>query len=300
MIFSFPGGHSGGEPPVPIPNTEVKPSSADGTAGISCGRVGHCREFFIGGDMEKNIPSKVKLIQECVEKIIIWIKKKVQITGKKGVIYGLSGGIDSAVVAVLCQRAFPENNMALILPCESSDNDIHDAMSIIEKYHISYRNIDLTQIYQQLLSNTDIDATYDNKIARANIKPRLRMIVLYYFASILGYLVVGTGNKSEISIGYFTKYGDGGVDILPLGNILKSDIFEIAKFLAIPQSIISKTPSAGLWKNQTDEQEMGFSYEQLDNFLKYGKLQDQEIEKAIVRMRRLSVHKRNIPPAPKF
>jgi len=248
--------------------------------------------------MGDNKKTKTDILERKIEKIITWIRAKVKEAGKKGVIFGLSGGIDSAVIAVLCQRAFPEHTISLILPCESQESDIQDAMSIIEKYHINYRNIDLTPVYLQLLSLIDPDDKYNNKIARANLKPRLRMTVLYYFANIFDYLVVGTGNKSEISIGYFTKYGDGGVDILPLGNSLKSEVIEMAQFLEIPQHIISKPPSAGLWENQTDEGEMGFSYEQLDYFLTYGKLKDKKVEDIIKRMHQLSAHKRTIPPVP--
>ncbi|HNR66148.1 MAG TPA: NAD(+) synthase, partial [Atribacterota bacterium] len=225
--------------------------------------------------------------------------KKVRTAGKKGVIFGLSGGLDSAVLAVLCKRAFPDNTTALILPCESIENDLIDAMQITNKYHIDYQQFDLTPLYRQIISITNTQ-NFNNKMAKANIKPRLRMIMLYYFASIHDYLVVGASNKSEISIGYFTKYGDGGVDILPLGNIVKSEIFEIARFLEIPENIISKPPSAGLWENQTDEQEMGFSYEQLDTFLKYGTLKNKNIERVILAMNRLSTHKRKRPPAPEI
>ena len=244
--------------------------------------------------MEKYDKSKIELLDKKVGKIISWMKRKVLKAGKRGIIFGLSGGLDSAVVAALGQQAFPDNAMALILPCESIDQDIQDAMEIVNRYHLNYQHIDLTSIYHQLLSI--MGTSQDNKIAKANIKPRLRMIVLYYFAALLEYLVVGTSNKSEIAIGYFTKYGDGGVDILPLGNILKSDIYEIARFLDIPQKIISKPPSGGLWEEQTDEQEMGFSYEQLDNFLKYGKLEDKKIKEDIIRMSKSSAHKRNRPP----
>nr|ADM95044.1 NAD synthase [uncultured Atribacterota bacterium] len=242
---------------------------------------------------------KNKILPSRVEKLINWIKTKVKVAGKRGVIYGLSGGLDSAVVAICCKLAFPDNSIALILPCESKEDDLLDAMTVVEKFQIKYQHIDLTPVYQKLLSIINSN-NCDNKLARANIKPRLRMIVLYYFANILEYLVVGTGNKSEISIGYFTKYGDGGVDILPLGNILKSEIFEIARLLEVPDKIIAKPPSAGLWENQTDEQEMGFSYEQLDNFLKYGKIQEKEVEKVILRMKRKSAHKRKLPPSPKI
>ena len=244
--------------------------------------------------MEINNKSKMELSAKKVNKIISWMKRKVLKAGKRGIIFGLSGGLDSAVVAALGQQAFPDNTMALILPCESIAQDIEDAMEIVNRYHLNYQQIDLTSIYHQLLSI--MDTSQDNKMAKANIKPRLRMIVLYYFAAFMEYLVVGTSNKSEIAIGYFTKYGDGGVDILPLGNILKSEIYDIARFLEIPQKIISKPPSGGLWEEQTDEQEMGFSYEQLDNFLKYGKLEDKKTEEAIVRMSQSSAHKRTRPP----
>ena len=246
--------------------------------------------------MEKNKKLDRELLQDRVEKIITWIKNSVKKAGRKGVIFGLSGGLDSAVLAVLCQRAFSGNAMALILPCESIENDTIDAMKIVNKFNVNYKNIDLTPIYREVLSITKID--HNDRMAKANIKPRLRMIMLYYFASILGYLVVGASNKSEISIGYFTKYGDGGVDILPLGNILKTEIFEIARFLEIPENIISKPPSAGLWENQTDEQEMGFNYEQLDSFLRQGTLKNKEIEKTILAMNRSSAHKRKRPPIP--
>ena len=103
-----------------------------------------------------------------------------------------------------------------------------------------------------------------NDLAKANLKPRLRMMILYYFANSQDYLVAGTGNKSELCVGYFTKYGDGGVDILPLGGLLKTEVRKLAKELGIPKEIIDRTPSAGLWKDQTDEGEMGMSYEDLD------------------------------------
>jgi len=235
--------------------------------------------------------------KEKIDKLVSWIKEKIQDTGKKGAIFGLSGGIDSAVVAVLSKKAFPDNTMGLILPCESQLSDLQDAMKIIKRFNINYKQIDLTSIYHQLLS---IMKSNEHKIAEANIKPRLRMIVLYYFANILDYLVVGTGNKSEISIGYFTKYGDGGVDILPLGNTYKSEVKEIAKIIEIPEEIISKPPSAGLWKDQTDEKEMGFSYELLDLFLASGELEDKSLENDISRMKQLSAHKRNTPSMPNF
>jgi NAD+ synthase len=133
----------------------------------------------------------------------------------------------------------------------------------------------------------------------ANIKPRLRMATLYFVANSLNYLVAGTGNRSELTIGYFTKYGDGGVDLLPIGHLLKSDVRSLARELGIPQSIIDKAPSAGLWIGQTDEEEMGFTYADLENYLTGG---PDGVSPALAmrleRMIRATEHKRASPPTP--
>ena len=228
-----------------------------------------------------------------IERIIRWIQKKTNQAGKRGVVFGLSGGIDSAVVAVLCKKAFADNNLALILPIESNPEDISHAMKIVNQYKIKFKSIDLSSNYHELLSKF---GQTNNKMANNNLKPRLRMLTLYYFAQIKDYLVVGTGNRSEIYLGYYTKYGDGGVDILPLGNILKKDVVKIAKYLNIPNEIITKPPSAGLWNNQTDENDLGFTYDQLDTFLETGKMSNQMIKKKIINMHQSSSHKRERPP----
>jgi len=230
-----------------------------------------------------------------------WIENKVIGAKAKGVVLGLSGGIDSAIVAILCKKAFPKNTLALIIPCHSMNKDIKDALSLAKKFGISYKIIDLSRIYDSfvsLLETTEKNANF--KLAEANIKSRLRMITLYFFANKLNYLVVGTGNKSEITVGYFTKYGDGGVDILPLGNLLKSQVIELAEYLKIPQEIIQKPPSAGFWEGQTDEGEMGISYNQLDLYLKTGKLNNQGVEEKIQKKISVSNHKRNTPAIPDF
>ena len=134
-----------------------------------------------------------------------------------------------------------------------------------------------------------------NKMAISNLKPRLRMTTLYYFAQNNNYLVVGSSNKSEFTVGYFTKHGDSGVDLLPLASFVKSEIRELAKVLGIPDIIIEKPPTAGLWANQTDESEMGFSYNILDNYIKTGEGPKEIVEK-IKRMNTISEHKRVYPP----
>jgi NAD+ synthase len=134
-----------------------------------------------------------------------------------------------------------------------------------------------------------------SRLARANLKVRLRMLTLYYFANQLKYMVAGSGNRSELSVGYFTKYGDGGVDILPLGNLVKGQVKELASFLSIPQQIIDKPPSAGLWPGQTDEDELGLSYAELDRYLISDQASD-ELRAKIESLIAASNHKRLPPP----
>lgn len=240
-------------------------------------------------------------METLVQKLCDWMEDKVTKAKAKGIVLGLSGGLDSAVVAALSIRIFSQNTLAIIIPCHSLEADIGDALDFINKFNISYKIIDLSKVYDPLIHLlNDKKKERSFKLAEANIKPRLRMITLYYFANKLNYLVVGTGNKSELSIGYFTKYGDGGADILPLGNLLKSQVRELAEYLGIPKKIIDKPPSAGLWEGQTDEEEIGISYEQLDKYLKTGKLKNKIIEKRIQDKITKNAHKRAIPAKPSF
>ncbi|OGC23966.1 NAD(+) synthase [candidate division WOR-1 bacterium RIFOXYB2_FULL_42_35] len=203
------------------------------------------------------------------DKLSIWIKEQVKNAGAKGCVFGLSGGIDSAVVGVLCKQIFPENVLGLLMPCFSNDEDIKHAQLLASKFAIPTRLIDLRFAYDQLyvqLEGKPFEGEKNN-LAAANIKPRLRMLSLYYHANKNNYLVVGTGNKSEAVMGYCTKYGDGGVDILPLAALLKSQVRELAQELGVPEVIIEKPPSAGLWLGQTDEEEMGIRYAELDKII---------------------------------
>ncbi|KPK97329.1 MAG: hypothetical protein AMJ95_09630 [Omnitrophica WOR_2 bacterium SM23_72] len=198
------------------------------------------------------------------QKIISWITKQIKQAKAKGVLLGLSGGIDSAVTAALCAEALGKKRvLGLILPCMSERKDLLDARLIASRLGIKSKSIDLCPLYKVCLKTLP----KANRITRANLKARLRMIVLYYFANKLNYLVCGTSNKSETLMGYFTKFGDAAADIVPLGDLLKSQVKELASRLNIPQRVIDKTPSAGLWPGQTDEGELGISYSRLDNIL---------------------------------
>ncbi len=233
--------------------------------------------------------------------IIEWLRLQVSDAKAKGVVYGLSGGLDSALVGALCQRAFPKSSLALVMPCHSMEQDMKDARLLADSLGLCTKIVVLDQVYDllcDLIDPPEIKLPAEKvQLTLANIKPRLRMTVLYYYASLENYLVVGGSNRSEIAVGYFTKYGDGGSDLFPLGNLVKSQVREMAEYLDVPREIIAKPPSAGLWENQTDEQEMGFSYEILDHYLLGGNIPE-EFRSKIRKMQMLSEHKRRRPPIP--
>jgi NAD+ synthase len=189
-----------------------------------------------------------------------WLKQRVEESGTKGIVVGLSGGIDSACVAALSKMAVGDNVLGLFLSCQSDSLDEKFARLVADKFNIRIEKLCLDEVYEKFVSILP----QADKLALANLKPRLRMVTLYYYANKLNYLVVGTGNKSEASVGYFTKYGDGGVDVLPLGDLLKSEVRELAEELGIPEEVIERVPTAVLWQGQTDESELGMRYEELD------------------------------------
>jgi NAD+ synthase len=172
---------------------------------------------------------------------------------------------------------------------------------VAKKFAIPTKTVVLDNIYDaylKILPDFKPDRSR-TQLAQGNLKARLRMTTLYYTANQLKYIVVGSGNRSELTVGYFTKHGDAGVDILPLGNLVKKEVRELARFLQVPQEIIDKTPSAGLWDGQTDEREMGFTYEALDNYILTGKAPE-ELKKRIEQMHAISAHKCTTPPIPDF
>lgn len=232
------------------------------------------------------------VINEAVE----WIKSTVDGAGAKGVVFGLSGGIDSAVVAALCKKAFLENSMGVIMPCYSNPMDEEHAMLVAEAIGLETKTVVLDQAFDAMKASVGVQDS-DPRLAVANIKARLRMITVYYNAGVRNYLVAGTGNRSELTIGYFTKYGDGGVDFMPLASFVKKEVVELAHKLNIPEVIITKPPTAGLWENQSDEKEMGMSYKELDNYILTGD-GSESIKSKVDGMYRRSEHKR--VPAPKF
>jgi len=198
------------------------------------------------------------------KRIVFWIKRQVSLAKAKGVVLGLSGGLDSCVTAALAKEALGTKKvLGLLLPCHSQKQDSDDARLFARKFKINTKAVDISAVYDNLIK---VLPSAD-RMTQANIRPRLRMLVLYYFARKSGYLVCGTSNKSEIMAGYFTKFGDGASDILPIGGLLKTQVRKLAVELKIPQGIIDKAPTAGLWPGQTDEGEMGITYSDLDDIL---------------------------------
>lgn len=232
--------------------------------------------------------------------VIEWLRKKCLEAGTKGLVCGLSGGVDSAVVAGLCQKAFPEASLGVIMPCHSLANDREDAFLVARTLGIEVMEVDLsrehTSIYGKIemaISASDISQEA-RQMSQGNLKARLRMAALYTVANLRNYLVVGTDNAPESYIGYFTKYGDGGVDLLPISSLSKAEVRAWARALGLPESIASRPPSAGLWPGQTDEEEIGLSYEVIDRYLLGEKVTDSAVQR-IERMHTLSAHKRQTP-----
>ncbi|MFX1561895.1 MAG: NAD(+) synthase [Promethearchaeota archaeon] len=236
--------------------------------------------------------------ERIAKKIENWLRNYLNQSGKSGFILGMSGGVDSSVVAVLC-RLVTDETLGLILPCGYYiSKDISDAQYIAKKCNIETIEYDLTRTYQSLLEVYGVPQTSAIDIPLANLKARLRMLTLYYESNKRNLIVVGTGNRTELAFGYFTKYGDGGVDILPIGNLLKCEVRGLAQHLGIPEHIISKLPSAGLWLGQTDEGELGATYDQLDELVAGGTpqgLSSKQISQLRQRIARTQ-HKRKLPP----
>ena len=203
------------------------------------------------------------------DKIVTFIKSKVREAGAQGAVIGLSVGIDSTLTAYLSVRALgPDNVLGLSLPERgvTSKYDVDDAVEVAKLLGIEHKVIEISSVLKAF-SSTIPDFDSAAKTANGNLKARTRMCILYYHANLMNRMVVGTGNKTELLLGYFTKYGDGGVDIEPIGGLYKTQVRELARHMGIAAKIIDKTPTAGLWPGQTDESELGVSYEVADQIL---------------------------------
>lgn len=265
-----------------------------------------------------------------VKRVLVeFIRKRIEDSGFQRAVLGLSGGLDSTVVAYLAVEALgdPHNVYALILPYKSYQSEsVKDARLIARKLGINSQIIRIDPMIEEYfrkfsyrrISHSAILGSEGSQVkaleylGRGNKMARERMSILYDWALSLRALVLGTSNKTELSMGYFTKYGDGGVDLEPLGDLYKTQVSQLAKYLGVPQSIIRRRPSAGLWPGQTDEGELGINYEELDKILycmfekKYSikklltlgfSIENVEKVKNFVKN---SKHKRRLPPVAKI
>ena len=205
-------------------------------------------------------------VKKTKDDIVEFVQNKVSEANANGLVVGLSGGIDSTLAAFLaCEAVGKDNVFGIVMPSTTTptEDKLHGTV-IAQLLGINYKEIAIDSILNEFLSVTQLE---EDKLSIGNLKARIRMSIIYFYANSKNYLVSGTGNKSEILIGYFTKHGDGACDIEPIGDLYKTDVYQLAKYLEIPQEIIDKPPRAGLWNNQTDEDEIGMTYELLDKIL---------------------------------
>lgn len=225
-----------------------------------------------------------------------WIRGVVHGAGRQRVVVGLSGGIDSGVTAAVCARALgPGNVLGLVLPCASIPEDTRDGHSIGSFLGVQVKEIDLTPVLDLFIEAGGLDP--EDRLNIANVKARLRMTMIY--AHTRNALVAGTGNMSETVTGYWTKWGDGAADLLPLGDLWKEEVAELASFLGLPEWILNRVPSAGLWKGQSDEDEMGVTYGEISRYHRDGpESVPREVGERIAHLFATSAHKRD--PIPVF
>jgi NAD+ synthase len=235
-----------------------------------------------------------------------FIVREVEERNSEGVVVGLSGGVDSSVAVTLAVRAIgPSRVLGLVLPDSKTiprPRERKDAISLAKDLKIIYRVIEIGAAKKHLMRQLP-----PNKFAQGNLAVRLRMGILYYYAAIRHLLVLGTSDRSELELGYFTKYGDGAADILPLGGLYKTDVIEIGKYLHIPHRILEKKSSPNLWKGQTAEAEIGLSYEEIDVILRHLKRNTSQLNKfsaekvqKVIRLVEQNRHKRSLPPVCKI
>lgn len=202
--------------------------------------------------------------EDIKNQLINFLQDEVAKTGLSKVTVGLSGGLDSAVVAILCKEAFGENMSCVLMPSQfSSDASALDALELCKKFNIENEIVEIKPMVSAYIGNMDED-----KLRIGNFSARMRMSVLYDISARDNSLVVGTSNKSELLLGYGTIFGDIACAINPIGEMYKSDEFEFAKFIGVTQAILDKKPSADLWEGQSDEDELGYTYKQMDDVLK--------------------------------
>ena len=252
-----------------------------------------------------------KFRESDVDAILSFLRHHFRESGRKGFVVGMSGGVDSSLVAKLCADAIgPARVLGLALPEKSGGEDDGDARGWARKLRIAFRVVEIGPLVRAIAKRLRIPRS--DRVWLGNIMTRVRMLAWYDVARREDRLVIGCGNKSEVATGYFTKFGDAGCDFLPIGDLYKTQVREMARHLGIPRGILEKVPSAGLWRGQTDEGELGIGYEELDRVL-LGielRLHPEEIAErtgvGLTEVRRIerlvaaNAHKRKTPLIPKL
>ncbi|EAI9471410.1 NAD+ synthase [Campylobacter jejuni] len=212
--------------------------------------------------------------QKITEKMCDFIQEKVKNSQSQGVVLGLSGGIDSALVATLCKRALKENVFALLMPTQISNKaNLEDALRLCADLNLEYKIIEIQSILDAFIKQSENTTL----VSLGNFAARIRMSLLYDYSALKNSLVIGTSNKSELLLGYGTIYGDLACAFNPIGSLYKSEIYALAKYLNLHENFIKKAPSADLWENQSDKADLGFSYAKIDEGLKALETNDEKL-----------------------
>ena len=257
-----------------------------------------------------------KIVKELLPRVVDFLCEEIKDYVKDysksgGVVLGMSGGVDCSTVAALCARAGVPCHM-IYMPAGDYAQPYNDCLEVANKFNLKMDKCNINYLCEEVYNNCKLTSNiFDNddyKMAKANISPRIRMTFLYTIAQMEGSLVIGTSNASELYTGYFTKWGDGAADFEPLANLSKSEVYAIAKYLGVPDVILNKEPSADLWEGQTDEEEMGFSYDAIEICMFQNRYELVDIDtnintytlSAIIRQHRATEHKRKMPPFLEF
>ena len=245
-----------------------------------------------------NMSGNMKL-EEYLKEIETFIKDYLEQTHMDGYVLGLSGGVDSSLVAALTKEAVgKEKLMCIMMPIDSHPSDLDDAIKVAKALDLNYKVIDGSKSFHETIKRFEEQGVSLDTMTLSNLKVRIRMTILYAYGQAHKSLVLGTDNWCERYTGYFTKYGDGAADLLPICYLNKAEVVESAKMKGVPISLAERTPSAGLFEGQTDEKEMGITYKDLDNYL-LGKKVDDKVKERIEYLHRISEHKRSPIPTPK-